>query len=286
MTNPLIRFLAGDAPYFGGRTEGTQGSAVRHPFMAASIHLLRNAGRRVRLLEIGSYAGFSALTWAEAIETFCPQGGELLCIDPWLGYYDEKVLSLDDSRGTMQQALVPMADDLHMDFVYELFRHNIAFANRDKVTIRHIRASAVEMFAYLREAQFDLVYIDGRHLYEDVLADLRGADRLVAPGGFLCGDDLEAQLHEVDATAARANAGRHTFTDPRSGRLYHPGVALAVAEFFGGPVANYSGYWIMRRSDSGRYVPADLSQSPIIIPRHFPAVWREALQAAIAQRRP
>lgn len=285
MTNPLIRFLAGDAPYFGGATEGTQGSAVRHPFMAASIHLLRNAGRRVRLLEVGSYAGFSALTWAEAIATFCPQGGDLLCIDPWLGYYDEKVLSVDQSKGTSQAALVPMSDDLHMDFVYDLFRHNVSFADKDKVAIRHIRASGVEIFASLKERHFDLVYIDGRHLYGDVIADLRGAEPLVAPGGYLCGDDLEAQLHEVDAAAAHANAGRHSLSDPKTGQLYHPGVTLAVAEFFGGPVSNYGGFWIMRRNEDGSYRQVDLSQSPIIVPRHFPAVWREALHAAIAQRR-
>ncbi len=284
MTHPMIRFLAGNEPYFGGQTQGVQGNAIRHPFMAASIALLSRTRPRVRLLEVGSYAGFSALTWAQAIETFCPQGGELLCVDPWLGYYDEKVLPVGESKGTSQDGLVAMSDDRHMDFVYELFRHNISFANRDKVTIRHIRGSGVEIFPCLRERYFDLVYIDGRHLYEDVLADLRGAEGLVAPGGFLCGDDLEAQLHEVDVPPARANAGRHSLTDPRSGILYHPGVTLAVAEFFGGPVASYQGFWAMRRSEDGSsYTPVDLSQSPIIIPRHFPQVWRDALQSAMAR---
>lgn len=146
MTSPMIRFLAGNEPYFGGQTQGVQGSAIRHPFMAAAVSLLGRTGRRVRLLEVGSYAGFSALTWAEAIETFCPQGGDLLCVDPWLGYYDEKVLAVADSKGTSQDGLVAMSDDRHMGFVYELFRHNISFVNRDKVTIRHIRGSGVETF--------------------------------------------------------------------------------------------------------------------------------------------
>lgn len=191
-----------------------------------------------------------------------------------------------ESKGTSQEGLVAMSDDRHMDYVYDLFRHNVSFVNRSKVAVRHVRGSGVEIFPSLRERHFDLVYIDGRHLYEDVLADLRGAQDLVAPGGFLCGDDLEAQLHEVDAATARANAGRHSLTDTKSGVLYHPGVTLAVAEFFGGPVANYHGFWAMRRSEDGRsFTPVDLSQSAIIIPRHFPQVWRDALQSAMASFR-
>lgn len=283
MTNSIVRFLAGDAPYFAGETQGVQGNAMRHPFMAASVSLLGTLGRRVRLLEVGSYAGFSALTWAEAITKFCPDGGDILCIDPWVGYYDEKVLALAQSKGTSQQGLIAMSDDRHMDFVYDLFRHNISYANRGKVAVRHIRGSGVETFPYLRERHFDLVYIDGRHLYDDVLADLKGAENLVAPGGYLCGDDLEAQLHEVDRDAARANADRHSLTDAKSGTLYHPGVTLAVADYFGGPVSNYHGYWIMRRSDDGKsYSPVELRQAPTIIPKHFPPVWREALRSALA----
>jgi predicted O-methyltransferase YrrM len=286
MTNPMIRFLAGNEPYFGGQTQGVQGNAIRHPFMAAAICLLGQTRPRVRLLEVGSYAGFSALTWAEAIETFCPQGGEMLCVDPWLGYYDEKVLPVAESKGTSQEGLVAMSDDQHMDYVYDLFRHNISFVNPKKVAVRHIRGSGVEIFPYLKERQFDLVYIEGRHLYEDVLADLRGAAPLVAPGGLLCGDDLEAQLGEVDAAVERANAGRHSLNDPKTGVLYHPGVTLAVAEFFGGQVANHQGFWAMRRSEDGSsYAPADLSQSAIIIPKHFPQVWRDALQSAMASFR-
>ena len=74
---------------------------------------------------------------------------------------------------------------------------------------------------------------------------------MVVSGGFLCGDDLEMQLHEVDAKATLENRENDFILDKRTGKLFHPGVACAVDDFFSGRVTSYSGFWIMQKTNSG-----------------------------------
>jgi len=273
LSKTLIDQLFPDAPFFEGKTQGIQGNAFpRHPAMSASVYAHRDAGRRLQILEIGSYAGFSALTWAQSLEEFCPQGGDVLCVDPWLGYFDG-----DDAQKDQHKDLwKTMTDDQSMEEIYNLFQHNVSFGKSPKVSINHFRAPADVAVSYLRDEFFDIVYVDGRHAYQHVIADLRMAERLVRRGGFLCGDDLELQLHEIDADYARAHRDDHVCMDPKTKQPYHVGVALAVQEFFG-EVSNYSGFFVMRRTDSS-FEKVDLGQCATVIPKHFPPAWQDKLR--------
>jgi hypothetical protein len=114
---------------------------------------------------------------------------------------------------------------------------------------------------------FDIIYIDGSHLYDCVRADLAAAEHLLADGGFLCGDDLEAQGYEVEDTVLAANAGRDAILLPRGNRTIHPGVTRAVAEHFG-LVSVYRGFWIMQRRGRG-YAPVSLAGAEGWLPRHW-----------------
>jgi hypothetical protein len=100
-------------------------------------------------------------------------------------------------------------------------------------------------------ATFDVIYLDGDHRYSHVIRELRWANRLLAEDGIICGDDLELQLRDTDALACRATAEFDFVVDCRSGRLYHPGVTLAVDEFFGGAVTCWDGFWAMARGAGG-----------------------------------
>lgn len=280
MSKALLDLLLPNTPYFGGATEGIQGHALpRHPAMSATVHALSREGcRRLRVLEIGAYAGFSALTWAQSIEEYCPDGGEILCIDPWLGYSDEAAVEQAGAPATGPWAT--MADARRMDDIYDLFRHNVACAS-PKVAIHHMRAPSETALPALRDSHFDIVYVDGRHGYRHVLEDLQAAQRLVRFGGLLAGDDLEAQLHQVDADHARANSGGDMIQCPRQGCWYHVGVTLAVHEFFG-EVSNYSGYYVMRRTPAG-FRQVDLRDCRPVVLRHFPPAWQDALRDALAR---
>lgn len=245
--------------------------------MSASVFALRQQARRLQILEIGAYAGFSTLTWAQSLEEFCPEGGDILCVDPWCGYED----GLEEKQGRDPQQWRIMNDDRSMDDIYGLFRHNVACVQSAKVSINHFRATSDVAIRYLRDGLFDIVYVDGSHLYQHVLADLTAGARLVREGGLLCGDDLERQLHEVDAAHARAHRDLHVCVDPRSAAAYHVGVTLAVHDVLG-EVSNYSGYFVMRRTATG-FEKIDLGHCGTVIPKHFPPGWQEQLRGAIKQ---
>ena len=107
-----------------------------------------------------------------------------------------------------------------------------------------------------------------------VAAELRMADRLLADGGLLCGDDLESQASPAECTAV--NLAVHYMKDPVTGIHYHPGVTRAVAEAFG-LVSTYQGFFVMRKMHSS-YRQVDLIGKTATIPRHFPADLKTALR--------
>jgi hypothetical protein len=85
----------------------------------------------------------------------------------------------------------------NLDFSYDIFQHNIGFTPQG-VHVNHMRGKSEDILPYLMDNDFDIMYIDGNHSYENVLFDIRSAKRLVKIGGFICGDDLEAQGSECD----------------------------------------------------------------------------------------
>ncbi len=96
----------------------------------------------------------------------------------------------------------------------------------------------------------------------------------------MCGDDLEAQLHEVDPVAAEANARKDFVTDPKTRKNFHPGVTLGVSQFFG-TVSAYRGFWIMRKSGN-QYRPVVMS-GKCLIPHHWPESYRELAEERILE---
>lgn len=259
---------------FFGLGSGFQGAHApeRQVFMSAAVSLLRDCPGPISILEIGSYLGASALTWAQAIETLTGRAGRILCIDTWSGgHLDAEVLSSD----------APLAEEMvrylaGSETAYRIFQANIAAAAKS-VAIEHRRGPSADIVPRLDAAAFDLVYVDGSHRYDEVVVDIRNADRVLRDGGFLCGDDLELQADDCD----RGNAERHRqddfVVDPRTGTSFHPGVTLAVADGVG-RVSTYSGFWIMRKT-AGGYRPVDLQSAEGLLPAHWPRSIVDALRS-------
>lgn len=255
-------------PYFLGNTMGVMGEPLRHLYMTAAAATLRELGRAVRVLEIGSWIGFSTLTWAQALDDLPPHKGSILCVDPWASYWSPAEIQAGGVMATMDF----MA---RSELSYNLFRHNLTFAPPD-IRIGHVRGRSDQVLPYFADGAFDLIFIDGDHLYPAVANELREADRLLAEGGLLCGDDLERQA--TAAECAAVDTSIHYTQDPATGVPYHPGVTRAVAEALG-PVSAYEGFFVMRKTGGG-YAPVDLTGRTASIPRHFPA----ALKASIRTR--
>ena len=105
------------------------------------------------ILEIGSWAGGSAVTWADALRRFNSGNGLVVCVDPWQSYLKEEGTSGHVSR-IMEKALLTGE-------IVELFLHNIRSSGHEDV-VRMIRASSDEFLPLRRPEAFDLIFIDGR----------------------------------------------------------------------------------------------------------------------------
>jgi len=254
-----------------------QGRPIRHPVMMAALRQLAQQTlppRPLRILEVGTWMGSSCLTWAEGLVRYNRGEGSLVGIDPLRPYFaaDELMehLSHDDPAvvENQKQLLKEMSEMLEYDIVHDLLMHNMKCLP-PTISFHLLRKPSREALAELQGQSFDLVYIDGSHFYDDVVHDVDWACKLTAVGGVVCGDDLELQLDEVDRDFAVAHKAVDFPTDPKTGRQFHPGVTLAVAERLG-HVSNYFGFWAMWKTGDNSFAPMQLATEAVVIPFHFP----------------
>lgn len=197
----------------------------------------------IRVLEIGSYEGSSALNFSNCIGSLNKRGS-VFCVDTWKPY-------LPDDDVAMNPTCTQMQEELGLGTVFDRFKHNIQFAAMNVPISWH--KGTMESFCqgFTQQQWFDVIYVDGSHIYEDVKKDLALAWPYLKDGGFMCGDDLEAQLDSFGSgfhaqERVRAVAHREYVEG------YHPGVTLAVGERFG-HVWCESGTWAVLKVDENRW---------------------------------
>jgi predicted O-methyltransferase YrrM len=212
---------------------------LRQMFMMGSIWFLARTKRNqsLNIVEIGSWTGASALTWGEALFVHNSGKGTLNCVDAWKPYYTKNENYDSLSKG--------INDALASDEPYKVFKENIKFLPAT-VKLKVYRGWSADVLPKLEQAGSDLVYIDGDHSYKGVLSDIEHSSGLVKDGGIICGDDLERQSHQVDATIAKERPHLDKMFDKTSNSIFHPGVTLAVGEIFG-PVSSWYGFWAMQK---------------------------------------
>jgi predicted O-methyltransferase YrrM len=260
----LLTLMFGRQPFFGGATRGHQSGTQANLLLGALVALVGRRGRPVRILEVGSWVGFTALTFAYAAANLSDESGQVLCVDRWEPYFGEADAS-DEHYAAMDRIA-------RSGLAHDLFLHNVATGPKN-VSIETLRGSSSAILPTLTAGSFDLVYLDGSHYYEDVRHDILNAMPLVRDGGVLCGDDLNLELADVDEAMVRANLSRDGFHEPAGGRFLHPGVTLAVAETFG-RVSYTAPTWYMRKvGPRFERIVAQLKATPI--PPHFPPEMKE-----------
>ena len=222
----LSEALLKGKPYFGPALESAQGFASRHQYFLPALKRSRASGD---ILEIGSWAGASAVIWAAALKS-TGSPGRLVCVDPWLPYFDLK------ANGAKVYAAMNHAAERGL--VLPLFRHNLRAAGVTDIVDVRIGTSK-QILPAIPDASFALIYIDGSHAFEDVLYDIQQAKRLIKPGGAICGDDLERQAKDMapETLAADVQSGRDYIG-------YHPGVTAAVAKELTS-VTVWDGFWMV-----------------------------------------
>ena len=257
------RCLTDGKPYFGPVMASRQGVADRHGYMQGIIEMECSGGDKAyyRILEIGSWAGGSAITWSDAIKKFNGGNGSVICVDPWIRYTQR-----DFSKAKVCEI---MDEALKTGEIIDLFFHNIRASGHEDV-VRLIKGRSDEILPLLRPNQFDLAFVDGNHSYQQVLKDLENATPLVRDGGILCGDDLELQVPVIDVKHAKRNSEVAYLLDPKSNEWFHPGVTLAVADWFGA-VSAWEGFWAMRKRGHGweKVVSEKLDLKDVRVPEHL-----------------
>jgi SAM-dependent methyltransferase len=193
------------------------------------------------ILEIGTWAGGSAIVWANAIKRFNDGRGLVICVDPYVQYVQDDL----DKPGLYRV----MKEALEKGTIISLFLHNIRTSGHEDI-VRLIKARSDEILPVFKDNKFDLIYVDGVHTYEQVLKDLQNAAPLLRDGGILCGDDLELQASDVDWENVENSFRFDYIPYAPAKKAFHPGVTLAVAEYFG-EVSVWEGFWAMRKRELG-----------------------------------
>lgn len=255
----LSEAFEGQKPYFGRRLSAFQSPPVRYALLAAvATHALKGK-HKVRVLEIGSWAGASSITLGTVIRTLGITDSTITCIDSWEPYFVQGDVGLHYK--SMNSATVT-------EVIQRLFHHNLRACDVVGM-IEVVKSGSRDALPSFRDESFDLIYIDGSHKHEDVSYDIEQAKRLLCDGGIICGDDLELVKSEIDETSHRDAVTRDVdfVPDPRSGTCYHPGVTEAISAVFG-DVWHDKGLWCVTRSRGEWDVPV-IPTNDLDIPVHL-----------------
>lgn len=255
----LLYRISDEKPFFSEGLKSFPAHPARTAMLPSIVHFvskLRSPGHSIRILEVGSWFGASALAWAEGIKKFHSGNGQVFCCDIW-----DKLSGLEFIKGAI------VAKNTYLQVAYDVFRYNIMVSKLNDIVFPLVGDSTKTLQA-LRDGFFDVVYVDGHHGYGYVRSDLREAKRLVSEGGVICGDDLELQMDDVDECALQAQKDFDDGYDPFSQSHFHPGVTLAVHEEFG-KIQPFIGLWAVQK-DGETFGTVDLDQLPRSIPDFFP----------------
>jgi hypothetical protein len=161
------------ARWYEGKNFSVDWSTHNFDAWSKALGHLRNS--EVGILEIGSWEGRSAIFFLEFF-----QSGRLTCVDTFRGSSEHLNGAFD--LGTIEKR----------------FDKNMAnYGTRlEKINSRSV--PALDRLAQ-EDRSFDIIYIDGSHQREDVMADSVLAWKILKQGGYVIWDDY---LWQTDAAAA------------------------------------------------------------------------------------
>jgi predicted O-methyltransferase YrrM len=120
-------------------------------------------GASDKAVEIGAYSG-------EGTEVIAKYFKEVLAVDPWLNGYD-----INDVA----------SQQCPMKFVFKAFQER----TKDLGNVSFKRGKSLDAVEFVRNESVDLIYVDGDHRYEAVLADIQGWKPKLRKGGVMAGHD-------------------------------------------------------------------------------------------------
>jgi hypothetical protein len=118
------------------------------------------------MVEIGSYAG-------ESTELFAKNFKEVISIDPFINDYDPNDITCSFMK---------------LEDVYYKFNERISKYDN----VKHIRKTSDDAIGDLNGRNFQFVYIDGLHTYEQLIKDIYNYKKLIDQSGFIGGHDYHS----------------------------------------------------------------------------------------------
>ena len=178
----------------------------------------------IKILEIGVYCGQTTLNISKELKKN-KKNFEITCLDIW----DE----FENTANTNSFTHNKLVEVLKNSSVYNLFLHNLKVNNiSDKCRI--IKKKSNDYLATINK-KFDLIIIDGSHLYEEVISDLENSKKIIENKGFIIGDDYEIKYQDLSNIDLKEICQKRldVFYDKHTKIRFHPGVTLAVFNTFG-----------------------------------------------------
>ena len=178
----------------------------------------------IKVLEIGVYCGQTTLTISKQLKKDNKEF-EITCLDIW----DE----FENTTATDSFTHNKLVEVLKNSQVFNLFYHNLNVNNiLDKCRIIKKKSNV-----YLKEIneKYDLIIIDGSHLYDEVLEDLENSKKILSDKGFIVGDDYEVKYSNLSSLNLKDLCKKRldVFYDKNTKIRFHPGVTQAVFDSFG-----------------------------------------------------
>jgi len=131
--------------------------------------LAQQASTHKRIAEIGSWKGRSTRAMADNLS----DGAVIVAVDTWVGS-DE-----DAHHAELNVQL--------NGWLFDEFKRSMNGLSPFKV--QPFQMTSIEAAHLLKDARFDMIFIDAAHDYENVKADISAWKPLLAEGGLLCGHD-------------------------------------------------------------------------------------------------
>jgi predicted O-methyltransferase YrrM len=189
------------------RTFSTDWAGCHFFNWAELLHRLQE--KRVRILEIGSWEGRSALFFLNYLAH-----SHIVCIDPF--------------EGNVEHQLDPYFRELALKSEAQFDRNLAGFEDRVE-KIKGSSTTALPAFG-IAGRRFDLAYIDGSHMAADTYSDAMLTWPLIEPGGIVIFDDYEWPL--MDSELQRPRMGIDAFLAAIKGqyRELHRDYQLVIAK--------------------------------------------------------
>ena len=194
----------------------------------------------INVLEIGTCAGGSTLQICNFFRNNNITNFKIYCVDHWK--------SFPASQVSWSFQVYILNRGLENGKIFKIFKDNIKFSACEK-NIEVLTGSSKEVLTNIKNLKFDFIYIDGGHGYPIIHSDIKMSIDLLKDKSLISGDDYEVTYKECDQQKIKnytLDEKLDFCLDQKSNKVYHPGVTMAVNDFFGN-IPSHNGFWVQKK---------------------------------------